>query len=679
MSNLLEECIKMNKINKSNKLLSKKEIIKRFANIKTAKNKSTNESNMNRNIDIKNKRNKNLTYQNFYTKKDINNISENKKIKDNSLLYSRYSSFISKKYRYYNSDFPLTGVLSPNKKSTEIKYNRFFSGKINNRNNNNINLSEDRTKTSTTKNTKSNILNKNSSFNKNDKNDLRLLSSNSSNSNLNFNYKLYNSFLKTPSSHLRRENVSSFMEKTRIIRREKIIKINLENKYQIESESNRDKLVLFKRSKDKFDNNLSLLNKFDSCYTQYLKNLEVEKVKENILCEQLIKEKIELGIDNQKIKHKINKLEIESAKYKNLKELLLLVKYGSDIKDYIEKNNNSENIENRNKKRLTESYSSKNRNNNRRNTYKRYYSINKFKINARNINGNNNQPEKVQNKLIKKTKSLINKDLINEDLELIRSNKKSIFENEFEFNHKITYLENIILKNLNYLNQQRYDINNLKKELNKVKMYNADDDDVDWIPSKIKMLEFVKKENIRLKNKMKLMIKNSSTKIILSNNLENKLLNILIDINNEFNIEEKFNNQLFSILKLEPAEFLNKMNTSKILYMIKIIELVALFLFNLKNRYLTDPKSEKIFKNISSIFEKEKTKQMHLLLKEQIKKDLKKKKDDIIKRNDKIRFHSSRTFVKIFTTSKSKKNKSNRKLRNKSESYELYEKWISYN
>ena len=102
------------------------------------------------------------------------------------------------------------------------------------------------------------------------------------------------------------------------------------------------------------------------------------------------------------------------------------------------------------------------------------------------------------------------------------------------------------------------------------------------------MLNFLKKENNKLKYKLELMRKTKYKMENFRNVLDKKLLKILIGINKEINFQEKLKlKDLFYILKIESSEFLNKNHISKTLYMIKIIELITLFLNDLMNNYLT--------------------------------------------------------------------------------------------
>ena len=371
------------------KLLSKNDIIKKFSNIKTSRNKNTKKNYISRNnydLNLLSKGSKNLTYQNFHTEKNVKNILEKKRnLKNDLLSYSGYSSFNVKSTSNFklNSDFPLKSVFSQDKMKIGKKYNRLFSSRNIIGKKNIENISYDRTKTSTTKITKTNNLNCNTSSNRNVSGLLSPYSNRTNKSKISnkfLNYRVNSCFLKTPSRNLNRESVSSFLEKTRIIRKEKILKHNLEHIYDNESEINKEKLFLFNKNKYDFQKYVSLFNIYYKSYNLYLKNLEMEKAKGNQICNQLIKQKIDLGLENQRIRHQINKLEIKKIRYKNLLELLKSIKYGlNNSKTEIMSRNH---ILNKHKKiSLSET-----NNNNKKNNFKKFFYINKLRRNSRNMN-----------------------------------------------------------------------------------------------------------------------------------------------------------------------------------------------------------------------------------------------------------------------------------------------------
>jgi hypothetical protein len=144
--------------------------------------------------------------------------------------------------------------------------------------------------------------------------------------------------LKNSFSQYRREDIISFMEKTRIISREKYIKLQLKNKMQYEREMNKDKINIINTKEQEYFNNLSLLNKFEKTFIDYIKKLELMGIKETQVNAQLCKRKVQLEISIQKLQKEVNKLKKQLKRYQNFKEFLLLVKYGSDaIKNNKEK------------------------------------------------------------------------------------------------------------------------------------------------------------------------------------------------------------------------------------------------------------------------------------------------------------------------------------------------------
>ena len=298
-----------------NKNLSKNNIIQKVNNIKSLKKQITKKH--------KNSRNKesliffspktNLTFSNFFNKYNViikkKNKKETRKIKQDKLYDSDYYSFFSRNSKLFSSEYGLTRLCSPNIMQTEIKYRKIFSCKSSKNK-----YSENRAKSSTTNYTKSNKYNFDFSSKKID---IKLLSPKSSKSNINNNQQLYNSILKNSFSRYKRENVSAFMEKTRIIRREKIINLELQNKMQSENEISKEKINLINNSQDEIYIKYSLLNNFNNSYNDYLKYLKNEEFKGNQLCLDFKKRKLQLQIINDDIQKTINKLKKEEEKYYN--------------------------------------------------------------------------------------------------------------------------------------------------------------------------------------------------------------------------------------------------------------------------------------------------------------------------------------------------------------------------
>ena len=161
-------------INSKINTLSKNDIIKKINSIKTTRSQYEkeifkNKFNMNNNNLIPKKQN--LTSINFFNSSNYyDSISKNKvKIPVKTLKHeltfdSSYSSFMTKRSKKSNKDFPMTGLdlfVSPQKGSSyrEFKYRKYFSDKRKYKNNY---LDYNMTKPSTRQNTKTNIFNNDS-------------------------------------------------------------------------------------------------------------------------------------------------------------------------------------------------------------------------------------------------------------------------------------------------------------------------------------------------------------------------------------------------------------------------------------------------------------------------------------------------------------------------------------
>ena len=681
------------------KYLSKNDIIKKFNKIKGTINKLTKNASKSGTRNKFNKINdmgkKNLTCLNFYNSnyKD-NNFYENKikfsakKLKQDLLFdYTEYSSFISRNSKLLNSEFPITGIYTPRKTLNEMKLKRFLSAKAYN-----IDISDDRTKSSTSKNTKTKRSNK------------LMLTPYSAKVNINFipNYNRLslNNLLKTSFSKYRREDITSFMEKTRMIRREKYIKLKLQNKMQYEREMNKEKINIIDTNKQEYFNNLSLLNKFDKTFNDYIKQLELERIKETQVNAQLCKRKVELEISIQKLQKEVNKLKIKLKRYQSFKEFLLLVKYGSDaLKNNKEKSKEkekekekvkekekekekkgldiivsmTENSDNNEKRKDTSAKPNKNRH--RKSVCIDIENIKKTKlffpyfINVRKKSSRSTKREKTS---ITKVNTLIGK---KDSSTLIQDlNNSPIFKNEDEFENIFSRVENLIINDLDYLTSQKKIVYQRKNNLEKVNNESNNNKNYILIESKEKMLEFEKKENEKLKRKLELIIQNNSMKKSLKNNLEKKIGKMLFKIFEKIGDKKKFDmKELVYILKMDKKEFYNKKLFSKILYMIKMIELAASYLIDSINKFKDNPKLQDIFK----IIEKEKNKKLHFLKMEQLRKNLEDKKENILKRSAKIYF-LSRSKYDANNIKKNNKKLIKKNVIKRNKSNDSIEKWLSY-
>jgi len=316
--------------------LSKNEITKKLKNNRSVINlsKSNIYKNIitNGNISYKNlNKSRNLTYTKFYGYNyNYNNIlkkkykNPSKEIK-NELIESNYSTFFSnlKNSKDKSLDFLklcLNGS-SSHKKLTNIKYyNIYTPTKKNKMNIMPYSAVNTKVRSLSRQNIKSNILN-NSPFKK----ELMVLPQSASNAS-----KIYMNFIyDIPNSE--KEDINSFMEKCRFVRKEKIRNFVLENQIYFLKEKSKEELNLVKIKKNNYLHSLSLLNQFDKSYEHYLNNLETETNKEIEICNELNLKKLELEKKITKLIKQVNKKNGEIYKYKNVKRFL--DKYGYNRKD----------------------------------------------------------------------------------------------------------------------------------------------------------------------------------------------------------------------------------------------------------------------------------------------------------------------------------------------------------
>ena len=664
--------------NLSKKILSKK--------IKLAKNQTGTDFFNKKKIKKKYVIKKNFTYTNFF--KHTNNFSDRpkksnkfslKKLSHELIIDPKYSSFISKNSKYLNSDFLKADIdsrlNSPNKTQSGFLYNNFFGKK------NNINTHSDtKTRTSTSINSKSKILNLMNSPLKND----AIKPLNFRKINFNFNYDIFD-------TEKEGEDIKSFMKKCLFIRKEKIKKYNLENYFYYMKGKNEDEYNYIQIKNDKCHKNLSLLNKFEKSFDDYLEYLENEYRQEKNICNQLNNKKKNLEKSKIVLEKKIEKLNKELIKYKNVKRFLISAKYGFDYIKKIDNNNENsvsppknnneikKNIRNRilskssksvsvelikenNKKAQTKKYYVRKNRINKTNSSKSFLFINNLGKNVENNNNNNN----------------INITTNSKEKEISYKNISPFIENENEFNNIFTDLEDNIINKINIFNRQAKILNRYKINLLNIKNENEKEcigGDI-LIESKIKKLIFLKKENKELQNII-YNIKKTSSNEGLKNNLEIQVYNMLINYNANMDIQEKLGiYNIFNLLKMKSDEFFIKKNKSKLIYMIKIIELFLEFLNNFKMNCLCDPKIRRQYENISNLIEKENFLKMKKLNKEQIKQKLKEKRINLIKKTNKIRFFSNKKYDVKFI--KSNKNHSKNKLNNKNNSCFNYVDLLTY-
>jgi len=676
-------------INTKINTLSKNDIIKKINSIKTTRTQYEKEifkTKFNKNNLIPEKQN--LTSVNFFNSNNYyDSITKNKvKIPIKTLKHEltfdlSYSSFLSKRSKKSNKDFPMTGldlVVSPQKGSSyrEFKYRKYFSDKkkyINNY------LDYNMTKPSTRQTTKTNIFNNDSSSKKNS---LLIVENqpNKSNIYLNYNKYIFNDVLTTNNSNRYNLTRNTFIEKCRTIWKEKIMNINLDNEYKSLIEINEEQIKLLNQSKEEYMKNISLMDIMHKTFNKYLKKLENEKNNELKMYNKLFEKKMNLENHISNMQNRINFLKIEKTKFQNFQNFLISVKNRINKDNQPEGNVDSSNTDTKIKTDITNKDSKLNRRKsllikedisktmNKKLKILKLFSINKKK---RNSISYNNQNEK--NKILKKmnaSDSNSSKLSINEINNNLHIGNEEELKKMFEL---FTMVENNILSKIERYNSQRLIIIKLQNKLDKIK----GNHDIEYlydnmiIESKIEMLEFIKKERQQLKNKLDLTIKTISKKNNFKK-LEKKIYNLLVMINKELNLQNNYEmRNLFYLLKLEPDEFYNKKNISKELYMLKIIDNIALYLIDAKNIYKNNPKSNAIYRNIYNSVVKENNLRYRLLNTELLQKKIMDKKLKIIDNSTKIRFIPN---LKYIPSNKKYKNNTS-KIIIKSNSVE---QWFSF-
>ena len=479
---------------KDNNNLSKNDIINKVKKIKTVNtpiirnyyNKNHTSLTKN-NINLKKK---NLTYINIYEYNYDNVNISGKKIKHplvelkKELFYeTEYSSFISRKSKCVNSEIYITGLNSASKRNTENNYLNIFSDEKNIINN----YSDYKTKSSS-KFINSKNINNNESLKKND-----FMNYSSLKSFIHFNQdkELFKNSLKGL-----RENTSSFMKKSRIIRKEKIINNMLENQIFTFNESKKDAFNIIQIKKDEYFKNLKLLNEFEKNLDKYLRYLEEQKNKEYLINENLKNQIKDLENANFKLQKKINNCKYDLKTYEKIKQKVYYAKYNQEdlssffnaFNEYIKE---IEKYKNKNKIFLTKST-------------------------------NIIKPKESSSKklLYKKENAISENYYISENKEDKPKLRKYYSTELIRTKNKVSKSENKLIKKIYNLNEQNYKIFELKNKLLQSKSFI--EGEYQYCNMKIRtktmQLYFLKKQNKELKNKIK------SIKIIESNdNFKNKL------------------------------------------------------------------------------------------------------------------------------------------------------------
>ena len=626
---------------------------------------------------------KNLTYSNLYDYVYDFNVFSKKKRKLNykklreELLKSKHNSFISNNLNSDNFTSAMSSSMnSSNKTKKDFKYNNniFFTPKIN------INSYSDLRTRVTSYKTK--ILNiKEFPLLRNN---IMMTPRNSCKTYLHFKFDIDND----------KEYLNDFIDKIKIVSKEKIKKKNMENNLYFVKAINEEDINYYKIKENENNRNLFLLNKFEKNLALNLRKIEIDYNKEKFINNKLKNQENELRYDVKILKNKKEKIEKKKENLEKIKKFLISEIYGyesgkrTDTKkdsslfltesNENKNNNNTKNIKKKllYSKLLNKSFKENNKKNKFMNYYFQQYTLKKIRKSSKNVIINSKEKESKNNS---NTNNLIIK--TNENENINDKNFERLLENEIEFNDIYTTRVDRILNKIYYLSEEskilyKYKENLLKKQ-NKDDKSNSYNDSL--IISKEEKLIFLKKRNEDLKKELKIVKKTAISNEDLKINLEKKIYNLLIDYNKIINIPEILDiNNSFTILKLGADEFNLRRKETKLIYMLKIIELLWLFLNNFKIKCLNEPKLIKKFQNISSQLEKEKNLKILKLNKQQLKQKLKEKKLNIIKRTNKVRFISYKKFdFKYIMNNKSHSTK--RIINNKNDSNPYFVEWLTYN
>ena len=678
---------------------SKRDLLRKMPYIKTEKNYNISEISKNTNLlplkkKYANLSKKNLTYQNFLEYNyDLNNITENKirmpdhlkiKKKYELLIDSDYSSFTSKNSNKNNkkiSNFLITGLNTPNNKYK--KYNQIYPGKQNSFEN-----SEIKTKASSNKHTKSFVIN----YNYSNKKDY-FFSSSLSKSFIHFHGRI-DQFTKNENKD---EGLKAFIQKSRIILKEKIIQKELESKLNYQSDIYVEKINDLNKKDFTFRRNYYLLNIYDDIYVHYLRYLKQQLAEESIKYNKSKKQKIMLENEVTNILKKIEKNKNKLTYFRSIEKFFKYTKEG--LQSLSEKENPKEiKINNKKPKQAVEEkqlkeykqnfnklvgmklLSLRNRktpesnDNKKLNSFSRYNSFkNSIKKPEPILVLNNLNDDNTERNNIKRNKAMSVK------RKSVKKASVSVFKRQYDY--IFTNYENKILQNLEITDNQRKKKREEKKNLEEAKnISNQEKNYIDEIIiQKENILYNLKKDNKLLKQKLNSYSETTYQKELSQNILEQKILSMISNIEPKLNIPEivKIKN-LYSMLKLNPQDFLERFRTTKIMFLIKIIELIIFYLISKKNEYLSEPKLKETLKDFLYALENEKKIRMNNLNKKMIKEQMEKRKIKAYDKATRVRFLAYRKFD--LNNFKIKKNKSLKdKYKSETMNDNQYDEWILYN
>ena len=689
---------------------SKKDILNRMPRLQTEKDDNISEIFKIKNQHLIHKKfkyleKKNLTYQNFleYTY-DYTNITEKKiKFPDHLKIKQKYelmlgtenSFFIPKKSIIKNTPLLITGLNTlTNKKNN--KFNNLFSSSQKSLENN----SELKTKSSSNKFTRSNFFNNNLS----NKNEFLFPSSEISKSVIRF----HGDVEKFTKNENKDEGLKAFVQKSKIILKEKIIQKELRDKLNYQNELNNQEIIAINKKEKQLYKNFELLDKFEKEHINYIRDLIEEELKERRHYYLLNTKKLSLENDIANLHKKIEKIKVELTKYESLKRFFRHSKSGfgflsTDENTKIEDNKpkkinkpiftdvNNQDITQRQIGNFKKNF--KNLLNKSMLAYRQKFPIKKKdtfnKQSVSKLNSLKPNVKKIEEKIIPDN---VDKNNNNDDekknIKIIKNlsnrrkskRKSSMLVHQKQYEHMFTNEEKLILKNIEIYNKKRDEIYEGKKQIeennNHFKIMNKYSDEL--IAQKEHILSRLKEDNENLEIKLKLIKKTKNKKDLSKVILEKKMIDLLYKIQTKINIPDILKDKnIFSMIELKSEDFLEKFRTQKILYLIKTIELIITYLITKKKEYLSDPKQKETLKNFLFALENDKKNRMNKLNKKILKREMDNKIIKAYERATKVRFFPYRP-LDLSHFKNRRHHILKEKVNNLTEKDNQYDEWLLY-
>ena len=643
MKSFLNEQTKI--LDKSNNI-SRNNLPKKLRNLKLITEYSQKRKYQNENMKLK--------FRNSF-KYDINNInnilnrtnsSSKNKIKKRE---RNYSSFYSKTAsNFFDSDNFPPNLNRQDKAKTKKLYTRIFSSDTNYTDNRieSFNIKSNRTRNYSSYRTKN----------------IRGLNLDLNYSDLKFNNDTYNQLLKNK----KKESLSFFLEKSKIVRKQKIINHYLENKYKYEKDIMEEKMNKIQMRNIVNKKNLFLMKQFSIAHDKYLGKINIKKMKERQINNELKDKKLKLENDINRLKNKLDQIKSKLFKLIDIKEFIIFVQNSgfekikaSDKSNILLLKQNLEERVNLIYNQILEKYNKNKNDKNVIRNFKRNDSLSKSLVrrttkkiiyNKKSINKNNkklkrlspiyNIPSNSLNKISKNKLKIENKNNNSEDLNDFKNNF-----NKFEL---------IVLNNLEYLTTKRNEIRELKKNLTD---FQLDENVNKQILDKIKILNNEKNKYKALKTQKNLIQYNFSKNQNINKNLHKQLYNILLDINeNVSGIKKTEVKNILKILNMEMRKYSKKISISKTLYIIKSLESLYLFYHELIERFRENKDNEKLYQEKLEFYKHEKDNKAMITARNKIEEEKIEKQNKVIKKYSKIYITSHMKYnMKLFL--RNKKNK----------------------